>query len=66
MQPAISSLIDPQHPERICTPVQLDSSFFFPFKFENSISLQVDIEWLGVLALLHVIRLAKKNSHKDL
>ena len=28
-QPAISSLIDLQHPERMCTPVQLDSSFFF-------------------------------------
>ena len=28
-QSTISSLIDLQHPERMCTPVQLDSSFFF-------------------------------------
>ena len=37
-QSTISSLIDIQHPERMCAPMQLDSRFFL-FKIENSQSL---------------------------
>ena len=61
-----SSLIDPQHPARMCTPMQLDSSF--SCKIENFQSLCEQILsgyatiGLRVLALLHVNSLTPKEK----